>query len=379
MAIHLENDHVVYVLGAVFSYDKGLPMMGSFMNRLRDSHPILTQLGRDAEAQAVEQVLAYRRASAAAAYRIDVDLESIEQLFSLASIGASQMFGEIRLPIAATLSVSALSGAGQGINLQVGPGISFPANWTKVITQNAQVFGVNADRYEYYLACMTGLLSAPSPVRRTTILTFNYDTVVEDALFALNAPFNYGFKGRTVNFDATSRCESQPSSGSVDVLKLHGSLNWAHRKGRGRTFTVFGSYEDARSHGLVPEIIPPTWDKHLDGQLTEVWRRARAALSTATRIVIIGFSIPETDLHFKYLLAAGLSENLSAREILFVDPYIENIERRAALLLRGDASRPPQARFLKLPASNFFGAHGEFGNYLGRPFNTQKIHTFNYQ
>jgi len=41
--------------------------------------------------------------------------------------------------------------------------------------------------------------------------------------------------------------------------------------------------------------------------------------------VIIGFSIPPTDIHFKYLLAAGLQENISLRKIYCVntDPEVE--------------------------------------------------------
>jgi hypothetical protein len=46
------------------------------------------------------------------------------------------------------------------------------------------------------------------------------------------------------------------------------------------------------------------------------------ALRLATRVVIIGFSMPRTDMHFKYLLAAGLKENISLRKIVVIDPAL---------------------------------------------------------
>jgi hypothetical protein len=44
------------------------------------------------------------------------------------------------------------------------------------------------------------------------------------------------------------------------------------------------------------------------------------ALSKATRIILIGFSLPATDIHIKYLLAAGLQENISLRNIYCFNP-----------------------------------------------------------
>ncbi|MDB6025010.1 MAG: hypothetical protein JWM68_1233, partial [Verrucomicrobiales bacterium] len=53
--------------------------------------------------------------------------------------------------------------------------------------------------------------------------------------------------------------------------------------------------------------------------LQEVWDTAVKAVKTATRIIVIGFSMPQTDVHFKYLMAAGLQDNVSLRQIAFVN------------------------------------------------------------
>src|SRR6266436_1423071 len=81
----LQNDHNVYILGAGFSFEAGLPLINNFLVRMRDSHEWLKAQGRLAEADAVQKVLEFRLKAASAAYYVNLDLENIEELFSLAS------------------------------------------------------------------------------------------------------------------------------------------------------------------------------------------------------------------------------------------------------------------------------------------------------
>jgi hypothetical protein len=56
---------------------------------------------------------------------------------------------------------------------------------------------------------------------------------------------------------------------------------------------------------------------------------------TATRIIIVGYSMPSIDQHFKYLLTAGLQDNISLRKIFIVNPALEtNHADRETLLQR---------------------------------------------
>ena len=102
------NDRNVYILGAGFSAEAGLPLIKDFMNRMRDATAWLTEHGeREREVKAIERVLAFRLRAAAAAYRIPLDIENVEELFSLASASAGQGLGEdMALAIAATLDFS---------------------------------------------------------------------------------------------------------------------------------------------------------------------------------------------------------------------------------------------------------------------------------
>lgn len=114
--------------------------------------------------------------------------------------------------------------------------------------------------------------------------------------------------------------EEYVKASALRVLKLHGSINWAFPGGVGQKLTFYRDYDEVRQKNLAPVIVPPTWRKHFGGQLSDVWDEAVKALRTATRIIVLGYSIPPTDVHFKYLLAAGLQDNISLRKVLFVNP-----------------------------------------------------------
>jgi hypothetical protein len=64
------NDQNVYILGAGFSADAGLPLIGGFMNKMRDAVDWLEKQGdRKREIEAITNVLAFRRRAASAAPR----------------------------------------------------------------------------------------------------------------------------------------------------------------------------------------------------------------------------------------------------------------------------------------------------------------------
>ncbi len=50
-----------------------------------------------------------------------------------------------------------------------------------------------------------------------------------------------------------------------------------------------------------------------------VWNQAVSALKAAKRICVIGYSMPETDTFFKFLLALGLAENHQLYRFVLVD------------------------------------------------------------
>jgi hypothetical protein len=63
-----KTNHNIYILGAGFSVDAGLPTIANFLNHMRDAADWLAREHRDAERAAVEEVLEFRHDAAAAGY-----------------------------------------------------------------------------------------------------------------------------------------------------------------------------------------------------------------------------------------------------------------------------------------------------------------------
>jgi len=101
---------------------------------------------------------------------------------------------------------------------------------------------------------------------------------------------------------------------AIKLLKLHGSINWKSASS-GETF-----------------IVPPTWNKS-DPEVRKLWDLAYHELIGAKRIIIIGYSFPETDIYVKSLLALALNENKILQNIYFVNPDTEQTKHTCLSLL----------------------------------------------
>jgi hypothetical protein len=188
--------------------------------------------------------------------------------------------------------------------------------------------------------------------RETTVVTLNYDTLIESAVNGtyLGLPEIEGGPPRgfedfsTGTFTpiaqqvspgdvlgtqppllATSRSSPPPT---MRLLKLHGSLGWwwvpndasGATIARGEVLSTFGNPvamtdEQRRSlPGREPFIVPPlaTKSPYYRNPLTrQLWRDAFAAISTADRVSFIGYSIPPMDL----VMAGVLDGALRGRQV----------------------------------------------------------------
>ncbi|HKV38433.1 MAG TPA: SIR2 family protein [Blastocatellia bacterium] len=95
--------------------------------------------------------------------------------------------------------------------------------------------GDEPDEYEipYYHLCagaLSGKFCEQSAAMENTVITFNYDTVLEDSLCDIGAPFHYGFPDGSVNYRQSARCDEAQEG--LAVLKLHGSVNWGLTQAR---------------------------------------------------------------------------------------------------------------------------------------------------
>lgn len=165
-------------------------------------------------------------------------------------------------------------------------------------------------------------------------LTFNYDLVLDVA-------FIYSQIESTYCFDTVD-------TAAIPLLKLHGSLNWVACK-KCDAVSAINLEPWARSamvpghdHVLLrvsevlpsqvsrccnerypatPLLVPPSFDKTSNhSRLHHVWARAAKELSRANRIIIVGYSLPETDAFFRYLFALGTDRGAHIEKVYVLDP-----------------------------------------------------------
>lgn len=177
---------------------------------------------------------------------------------------------------------------------------------------------------------LMSLLAADS--KSLTVLSFNYDMLVERACDAAGLAYDYGALADLEIADAKRRRVLNRRGSDVRILKLHGSSNWGICRGcrkAEKKNDVILAHEDpyvplrrrtcpfCRDRFLTTGIVPPILVKageirHLD----DTWDEAGRALKRAREITVIGYSLPEGDMEATMLLRAGNTSNLKRIETI---------------------------------------------------------------
>jgi hypothetical protein len=180
-----------------------------------------------------------------------------------------------------------------------------------------------------------------------SFLTFNYDVALDMALAHNGFNPNYCLGG----VENEKYCP---------LLKLHGSLNWSrcpdcnsiqplavNKSGLSAhysTKTVYFNISDKldrikccnKNLSGPPIIVPPTWNKSEHHQmLSIVWQKAAQELSCAENIFIIGYSMPESDYFFKFLMALGANSKTRLSRFWVFNPDESLEERFRKVISRG--------------------------------------------
>jgi hypothetical protein len=358
----------VYILGAGFSAPAGAPVVRDFLDRSREFYTEPTSSMDDQERDRFSRVFGFKRSMGQAREKFAIDLDDIEKLFGLVEI--SQRLGEelgkirddIVYLIAKTLQLSISWPTGER------PRVWFGAkDDPKYLTHLRELGSVfreetqgrfSVDMYDYFAALVCGDLDDPElrTHRKDTIITFNYDLVCEHALLRLGVQPNYHLRS-----DSLSGPEVQPARKAIDVLKLHGSANWGICTNCNRIEILPEKLTDdpwgfrnlvrprcqANAYQLL--MIPPSWDKSEYKEIISgVWAKALEELRQATRICVVGYSMPDADAFFQYLLTLALSKNDALTKLIVVDlrdnPTVLNEQGGFAL----GAGRDLEARYRKM-------------------------------
>lgn len=168
------------------------------------------------------------------------------------------------------------------------------------------------------------------PEGRVSVLTTNYDLVLEQGLYRvlgdesgelsleeLSQRVDFGFDWRLPNYHDHEPVVSRPRGAAIGLYKLHGSLNWLRCDQCGYVYVnhhgaIYGlehldSPSDhntctcgARLRAVL--VTPSTVRDVRDANLLTVWNSALEALRTADRWSFVGYSLPGEDVSLRSIL-----------------------------------------------------------------------------
>ena len=179
---------------------------------------------------------------------------------------------------------------------------------------------------------------------RDTIITFNYDCVVDHALRIegkekWSAKYGYGFPGPSRVHGHSFWSAASPPEGqnkSINLLKLHGSINWFPLPSDGKAPIRLRQRTYRQNGSCRYEIVPPEASKSIDERpaLRQIWRYAEHAVRKARILAFIGFSFTPGDLHAESMFRVALSGNTTLESLIIANPDQDHRRKIRSVLSR---------------------------------------------
>jgi NAD-dependent SIR2 family protein deacetylase len=306
----MASPNTVFVLGAGASVEAGVPTMARFLERA-------FLLSPSTEAKPAFDLVARGRSLLQQSQsKAQLNIRNLESVFAAFEMAA--LFGRLG---------------------------NLPAPDIERLVPSMQTLIVQTIQHCMEVEFFQGRMAAPSKYadfgkllkqlrekgHNVSVITFNYDIGIDLGLWHNQVDTDYCLADR-----------NDPNNASIELMKLHGSVNWAGCPKCSRIIprymrvavpqlqtkvSEFGVPTKQMSLSALayaekfleakcgacgtackpePVIIPPTPNKaRLHTELKSVWQRAAAKLSEAENIFVIGYSWPEGDHFFHQLYAVG--------------------------------------------------------------------------
>jgi len=272
-------ENVVYILGAGFSAYAGLPLMKDFYFKSKDMF-----FDNSAQYRYMERIFKSFDAMAKIKNYYNADLFNIEEILSILEM--QQTIGKEKINRKEFIQYIIDVIKYYGFKDDDLKNYKRPGNWQDwIFSKNQKV-----NEYGKFVCSIGNLVinqmyandtehlvakKSDNSEIKYSIVTFNYDTVIDKICLAIGKNF-LGAEGIVESI--------------FDIHRLHGSI-------------------------LNGNIIPPTWSKSISAELKSVWQKAFSRLENASKIRIIGYSLPISDSYVRYYLKSAIMKNERLKEI----------------------------------------------------------------
>jgi len=303
------KEKIVFVLGAGFSKEAEAPLVDEFFKISRHIYTNQTDRLDPFDKSQFDKVFSYHDSLGRAGTRAKFDIDNIEEFFSILDM-----------------------------NVNLSKDLSLEETKKALIYLIIKTLDVSIEdrKYNVYTGFLDKLYSSEHDF---SYISFNYDLILESILEQGSCSYNYCLDEKKHPLHPSEK----------KLLKLHGSSNWLlcnnpkcgqiEILNRKVLRNLYNKVCDHCRHKSSPLFIPPTWNKKLEtSYLKNVWGHAFEELKKATKIAIIGYSFPETDIYFKDFLILSLRDNTSLNKIILVDPN-EKVADRYRSFLNEDFQR----------------------------------------
>ena len=309
-----ESIRHVYILGAGAS----IPLGGPSFNQLLTNNPVVRRVLSSEEQSAEVKVVKNLHGSIhglCECFGLDSRQPDVEQLLERLdycentsdSKLVGQVVGQLGLPGSSIVS-NAIENVNKWIRIRL-------AIETSVFISQLPNDSERWDPYKSWFRSLSG---------SDTILTFNYDGVVEKSACLVDRPY-IGKEGSLVE---SLVC---PSAGMPALLKLHGSADWCYSQQVPTkiesvsiypvdAFSPHENWETFISRGKHVLLGSPGLSKkRMSAELFKpLWDKARIALRDAHVISMVGYSMPATDNLAKQLILESIAANVHLKQINIV-------------------------------------------------------------
>jgi hypothetical protein len=165
--------------------------------------------------------------------------------------------------------------------------------------------------------------------QKDAIITFNYDLLIEESFSKTkywNPVSGYGVEVSGKEHRWCRKWMQEHFTGrrntkrGLKLLKLHGSINWEQYESNRRVRMKNNTYEVMTRKNTIRyskiSLLPPSWQKDINVYpYSQLWRQAGNILQNCRSLIILGYSLPETDLMAHALLAESVRRRLSKKKL----------------------------------------------------------------
>lgn len=383
----------VLILGAGASFDAGIPLLSGFVDKMWEFALRRTANGKalsSADIETFDRAVNVRNDLSAYHGRASFDDRNIEDLLSILSFNA--LAGDRK-------DRAKLEAFNQAITRTIElscevrhPGV-FERGGGKIVEDGDDVYR------QFWLAMFDWVKKGNA---LPSILTFNYDLVLERALLQILIGTRFDAYDKRLPFDGVrlsylyeqlpdiaydlkyvSYGDVKPKPGTVlvdavgdtkkrleiEILKLHGSTNFPKKKwDLSKAQFNFAATQDE------PFILPPIFNKLSTTSPNKIWSAGQNRLRDAINVIFVGYSLPRTDIYMQYFLKAALGPNANLNRVFVFDPVLyRNDDSCREMKLRYEDCFAPQLRSritftpderIALPGSIVPGSFKHFVNTL---------------